>query len=58
MKDKEMTEVLDKYSGYYVDVLDNTYDCVERNLKSSVSAAFAVRFSSGYTHPENLLGMY
>ena len=30
MKDKEMTEALDEYSDYYVDLLDNTYDCVDR----------------------------
>jgi hypothetical protein len=27
---KEMTEALDEYSDDYADVLDNTYDCVER----------------------------
>src|SRR3990170_2670976 len=30
MKDKEMTEMLDEYSDYYIDLLDNTYDCVDR----------------------------
>ena len=25
-----MTEVLDEYSDYYADLLDNTYDCVDR----------------------------
>jgi hypothetical protein len=30
MKDKEMTEALDEYSNYYADLLDNTYDCVDR----------------------------
>ena len=25
-----MTETLDEYSGYYADLLDNTYDCVDR----------------------------
>lgn len=30
MKDKEMTEMLDEYSDYYADLLDNAYDCVDR----------------------------
>jgi hypothetical protein len=30
MKDKGMTEMLDEYSDYYADLLDNTYDCVDR----------------------------
>jgi hypothetical protein len=30
MKDKEMTKALDEYSNYYADLLDNTYDCVDR----------------------------
>ncbi len=25
-----MTDVLDEYSDYYADLLDNTYDCVDR----------------------------
>ena len=25
-----MTETLDEYSEYYADLLDNTYDCVDR----------------------------
>jgi hypothetical protein len=44
MKDKEMTEALDEYSSYYTDLLDNSYDCVDRIV---LNAYFRMGQSAG-----------